>query len=203
MNEGVANHFSCMVDENHFLVNPYGSHFSNLSASDLVLIDARDEGIVKEKGPNGRSPLIDPTAYYIHGSIHRILGKRARCAMHLHPHYATALSCLEDMRLLPVDQNSARFFNRLSLDKDYGGFALGDEASRMVKVMGSNNAMLMGSHGCMVIGETVGQCMELMYYLELSCRAYLTALQTGKPLHVLSEEVSESEGVGRGDRALC
>jgi len=193
MNEGVANHFSVMVDDTHFLCNPFGSHFANLKASELVLLDATetDEAVVHRKRADGKAPLVDPTAYYIHGAVHRLMGKRARCVMHLHPHYATALTCLQDMRLPPVDQNSARFYNRLSLDTDYGGLALGSEAERMVKMIGSNKAMLMGSHGCIVIGETVGQCIDLMYYLELSCRAYMTALQAGKPLNVLSDDVAE------------
>jgi len=191
MNEGIANHFSYMLDETHFLVNPFGRHFSALKASELVLVDATDTTVLSKKGPNGRFPFIEPSALSIHGAVHRLMGPRARCVMHLHPHYATALSCLEDMRLPPVDQNSARFFNRLSMDKEFGGMGVGDEAVRMVKMMGENNAMLMGSHGCIVVGETVGHCIDAMYYLELSCRAYMTARQTGMPVHILSDEVAE------------
>ena len=128
MNEGIANHFSYMLNEHEFLVNGFGRHFATIKASELLLVDLREgiDALLAKKGPNGKSPLIDPTAVCIHGAAHQILGSRARCIMHLHPHYTTALACLDDPSLPPIDQNTMRFFNRLAIDKGFDGMGLGD-----------------------------------------------------------------------------
>ena len=97
MNEGIANHFSCAVsdDGQNFLMNLYGVHFSKMKASDLLLLDAR-------KTPEDYGDRVDPTAWWIHGAMHRN-NPQARCIVHLHSHYATALSALKDPTLPPVD----------------------------------------------------------------------------------------------------
>mmetsp|Transcript_43611 Transcript_43611/g.86528 ORF Transcript_43611/g.86528 Transcript_43611/m.86528 type:complete len:281 (-) Transcript_43611:196-1038(-) len=195
MNEGVANHFSYMVDDNRFLVNGFGRHFSTIKASELVLVDMYDEGIIDRKSPDGRFPLLDPSAVCIHGAMHRIIGHRARCILHLHPHYATALSSLEDCRLPPIDQNTMRFFNRLTLDDGFDGMGLGGEAERLATALGKNTAMIMGNHGVVVIGDSVAKCVDEMYYLELAARNYITALQTGKALRVVHDDVAEKTAV--------
>lgn len=195
MNEGVANHFSYMIDDNRFLVNGFGRHFSTIKASELVVADMTDEGLIDRKGPDGRLPLLDPTAVCIHGAMHRIIGERARCILHLHPHYATALSSLEDCRLPPIDQNTMRFFNRLSIDDGFDGMGLGGEAERLATRLGKNTAMIMGNHGVVVIGDSVAKCVDEMYYLELAARNYITSLQTGKALRVVHDDVAEKTAV--------
>ncbi len=90
MHESVANHFSYVVSEDgsQFLVNPIGRHFSNIRASELLLLDANDDSTMKK--PNAP----DPTAWAIHGSMHRNV-PQARCILHLHPKYATVLASIE------------------------------------------------------------------------------------------------------------
>ena len=104
MNEGIANHYSLAVspDGATFLMNPFGRHWSKMRASDLVELDANAEH-------DSVGGDIDPTAWAIHGAMHRKV-PHARCIMHLHSKYTTALAVLKDPTLPPIDQNSMRFF---------------------------------------------------------------------------------------------
>lgn len=186
MHEGVANHFSYSVNATgtQFLINPNASHFALLKASDLILVDANDPATVD------RPDAPDPTAWAIHGSIHRN-HPGARCLMHLHPHYATALASLADPIMYPIDQNTMRYYNRVSVDDGFDGMGLGDEAERLSQTLGGNKILLMGNHGVMVIENSIARAFDEMYYYERSARNYLTALQTGKPLSIVSDAVAE------------
>ena len=186
MHESVANHFSYAVSEdgNQFLVNPLGRHFSNLRASELLLLDANDESTMDK--PNAP----DPTAWAIHGAMHRNL-PQARCVLHVHSKYATVLASIEDGGLPAIDQNTMRYFNRVSLDTGFDGMGLGDEAERMTTTMGNNRVLIMGNHGVMVVGDTIAKAFDELYYFERACSNYITALMTGKPLRIVSDEVAE------------
>ncbi len=186
MHEGIANHFSYAVstDGSKFLMNPNALHFSRVRASDLILIDANDPSTMN------RPDAPDPTAWAIHGSIHRN-HENARCLMHLHPHYATALASLKDNTMYPVDQNTMRFFNRVSVDGGFDGMGVGDEAERLATTLGDNRVLMMGNHGVLTLARTIAQAFDEMYYFERSARNYITALQTGKPLSIVNDEVAE------------
>jgi len=186
MHEGVANHFSYAVsdDGSQFLVNPFGRHFSSLRASELLLLDARDDSTMDK--PNAP----DPTAWAIHSAMHRNL-PQARCVMHVHSRYVTVLASIEAEGLAPIDQNTMRFFNRVAVDSGFDGMGLGDEAQRLSTTLGDKRILLMGNHGVMVVGETVARAFDELYYFERACGTYIDALQTGKPLRIASDEVAE------------
>jgi ribulose-5-phosphate 4-epimerase/fuculose-1-phosphate aldolase len=185
MHEGIANHFSCAVsdDGQQFLMNPYGVHFSKMKASDLLLLDAR-------KTPEDYGDRVDPTAWWIHGAMHRN-NPQARCIVHLHSHYATALSALKDPTLPPVDQTTCRFFNRIALDTGFDGMGLDNEAERLSTLLGNKRMVMMGNHGFMTVAETPALAFDLAYFFERGCRTYMTALSTGAPLAILSNDVAE------------
>lgn len=188
MHEGVANHFSLAVSEDgaQFLMNPYPRHFARMCASDLLLLDANDpETLNKPNAP-------EATAWGLHGAIHRN-APHARCVMHVHSKYATALACLEDGRLPPLDQNAARFFGRTVVDDAYGGLALESEGERCSKLLADpeTQIMVMGNHGVISIGRTVAEAFDRLYFFERACALYVTALSTGRPLRVLSDAVAE------------
>jgi len=185
LDEGVANHFSYAVSEDgkRFLMNPFGRHFANMRASDLMLLDANDDGTM------ARADRPDPTAWAIHGAMHRNL-PQARCVMHVHSKYATVLASLQDSRLPPIDQNAMRFYARHAIDDGYDGMGLGDEAERLTTRLGDNRVLVMGSHGVMVVGESIARAFDELFYFERACRNYVTALTTGKPLRVASDEVA-------------
>jgi len=187
MHEGVANHFSLSVNEDgtQFLINPDGRHFSRVRASELLLVDATDSGTLE------REDAPDPTAWGLHGALHRNC-PQARCAMHVHPTYSTVLASLADSTMLPVDQNTARFFNRVAVDDAYGGLALAEEAERCTRLLRDKRILLMGNHGIMITAPTVAQAFDEMYYFERAAQTLVTAYMTHKPLRLIPDEVAEN-----------
>ena len=188
MHEGVANHFSLAVNPEgtRFLINPFGRHFARMKATELLLLDANDPATLE------RPEAPDPTAWGLHGAIHRAC-KHARCVMHVHSIHATVLACLQDSRLPPVDQNSAMFFGRHVVDSGYGGMAFEEEGARCAGLLRNPKVrtMIMGNHGVLVIGGTVAETFNRLYYFERAAETYIRALQTGQPLRVLSDEIAE------------
>ena len=185
MHEGIANHYSLAVSDDgaRFLMNPYGRHWSKMRASDLIELDA-------DADPDGLNDNVDPTAWAIHGALHRRV-PHARCVMHLHSKYATALAVLKDPTMPPIDQNSMRFFNRVAIDDGYDGMGLGDEAERIAQVLGNRSIMMMGQHGVLVAGASVARCFDDIYYFEKAAETYITALATGRELNIASDGVAE------------
>jgi ribulose-5-phosphate 4-epimerase/fuculose-1-phosphate aldolase len=189
MHEGVANHFSLAVNPEgtKFLINPFARHFATIRASDLLLIDANDPETLNRPG----AP--DPTAWGLHGSIHRRV-PHARCVMHVHSVHATVLACLEDARLPPLDQNACMFHGpRQVVDDGYGGMAFESEGERCAALLSDPRvrAMIMGNHGVLVLGRSVAEAFNTLYYFERAAETYIRALQTGRPLRILSDAVAE------------
>ncbi|MCG6115680.1 MAG: class II aldolase and adducin N-terminal domain-containing protein [Mesorhizobium sp.] len=188
MHESVANHFSLALspDGRIFLMNPRGRHFSRIRASDLQLIDADDPATLE------RDNAPDPTAWYIHSRIHRLL-PHARCILHLHPRYATALSALADSSMPPIDQNTMRFFNRVAIDDGFEGMGLSDEeGDRLAARLGDKSVLMMGNHGVLVAAPTVARAMDEMYYFERSCETLMIAYASGRPLRIAPDDVAEN-----------
>lgn len=181
---GVDNHFSLAVSEEHFLVNARGLHWSEITASNLLLAD--HEGNVIEG--NGE---IEASAFYIHSHIHRVV-PHARCVMHAHPTYATALGCIEGGRLENCHQDALRFIGRVSYDSDFGGSAFDDgEGGRIAATIGNGNVVVMAHHGITVVGQSVARTYDDFYNFEVACEYQLTAMASGRPLAILSDEVAE------------
>lgn len=184
LHESIANHYSLAIsdDGQRFLMNPYGVHWSMMRASDLLELDAGAEVKTGED--------VDPTAFAIHGALHRNV-PHARCIMHLHSKYATALACLKDPVMPPIDQNTMRFYNRVAIDDGFDGMGLGKEAERLGTRLGNHAVMLMGQHGVLVAGPSVAQCFDDIYYFERAAETYITALSSGRPLNIASDAVAE------------
>ena len=155
-----------------------------ITASSLIEIDANDPTTMNQ--PNAP----DPTAWAIHGAIHRN-APHARCVLHVHSKYALALACLKDPSMPPIDQNTMRFYNRISYDMGFDGMGLGDEAERLSQCLGKNKVMVMGQHGVLTAAETVAEAFDTLYYFERSAETLLTAYMTGRELNVASAEVAE------------
>lgn len=204
--EAVANHFSLAVNEDgtQFLMNPNQVHFSRIRASDLLLLDAGDPDTLEMPG----AP--DPSAWGLHGSVHRRCPHH-RCLMHVHSIHATVLACLADSSLPPIDQNTATFFNRYVIDEAFGGLAFENEGERCATMLGDpkKTVMIMGNHGVLVMGSTVAETFNRLYYFERAAETYIRALQTGQKLRVLSDEIAEKtareleEYPGQSDRHLA
>ncbi|MCL6707244.1 class II aldolase and adducin N-terminal domain-containing protein [Pseudomonas sp. R2.Fl] len=185
--EAVANHFSAAVspDGRKFLINPRWRYFGSIRASDLLLLDAED------KATMARPDAPDPSAWSIHSAIHREI-PRARVVLHLHPPYSTALAGLKDPTIRPIDQNTARYFNRMAVDLSFGGIATEEaEGERIAKTVGNHSVVMMGNHGVTVVAETVAKAFDEMYYLERAAQTMILAYSTGQPLSVMSDELAE------------
>ena len=188
LHEAVANHFSLAVNDDgtQFLMNPSQVHFSRIRASDLLHLDANDPDTLN------RPSAPDPTAWGLHGSIHRRC-PHARCVMHTHSIFATVLASLADSTLPPIDQNTATFFNRYVVDDNFGGLAFDEEGERCAAVLQDpkKKTMIMGNHGVLVYGSDAADAFNRLYYFERAAETYIRAQQTGLPLRVLSDEIAE------------
>jgi ribulose-5-phosphate 4-epimerase/fuculose-1-phosphate aldolase len=190
--ESVGNHFSLAVspDGKKFLMNPRWKHFSLIKASELLFLDSEDGDTMK------RADAPDPSAWCIHGRIHANL-PQARCLLHLHPPYATALAALAEPDLKPIDQNTARFFNRLAIDLDYAGIADDRaEGDRLARRLGNKSRMIMGNHGVLIAAATVAEAFEDLYFLERACQTMVMAYSTGQKLNVMPDELAEKTARG-------
>ena len=188
LHEAVANHFSLALDPagRRILINPNARHFARIRASDLIEIDTDDPATL------ARPDAPDPTAWGLHGAIHRAC-PHAVCVMHAHPPFATVLASLADSRLPPIDQNSAMFFRRHAVDEGYGGMAFEAEGARIAALLADPAiiALVMGNHGLLVVGRDVAEAFNRLYYFERAAETYVRALQTGRPLRVLPDAVAE------------
>lgn len=185
--EGVANHFSLAVsdDGKQFLMNPRNRHFSLIRASELMLLNADDSSTMS--APNAP----DASAWSIHGAIHR-LHPNARCVLHAHPTYATALAGLKDPTIRPIDQVTARFYNNVAYDLEFGGIAEGEaEGERIAAALGNRRIMMMGNHGVTVVGDTVARAFDDLYHLERACKTLVLAYSTGQPLSVMADDLAD------------
>jgi len=191
MHESVVNHFSaCQTNSSiNFYVNKSSIHFSRIKASDLILVTAENKKELK-KHPE----IIDSTAISIHGHIHEKV-PHAKCILHVHSKYATALSTLKDPTLYPIDQNSAMFYNRISYYNNYGGMGFDDEAIKMSLAIGNKKNMLLSNHGILTTGQTIAEAFNSLYYFERAAETYLTALSTNKEINILSHEIAEKTAV--------
>ncbi|MDO6584053.1 class II aldolase/adducin family protein [Salipiger sp. 1_MG-2023] len=184
MNEAVANHYSIALsaDGMRFLINPKWMHWGRVKASDMVLVDLND-GTVHDN--------VDTTAMKIHGQVHKLC-PAARVVMHLHPIMTTALASIDPPGMPAIDQNSARYHNRLAIDLGYGGMANSDaEGARLAGLMGNKSRLLMGNHGVMITAPTMGEAWDDIYTFDRAAQTVIAAMSTGRPLLTLSEADAE------------
>ena len=187
MHEAVANHYSMAIssDGKRFLINPKWMHFARVRASDLILVDMNDpEATAKRRD-------LDKTARAIHGQVHSLCPE-ARVVMHLHPIATTALASLDPPEMPPLEQNSARYFNRVAVDTHFGGMADSDkEGARLAGLLGGKSRLLMGNHGLMITAATVGEAWDDIYTFERAACIVVAAMSTGRPLKLLADDVAE------------
>ncbi len=185
LEEGIDNHFTMTVPgtDGQYLILPYGRHWSEARASDLIVFD--DEGRVLE----GRQESLELSAHSIHAPIHRITG--ARVVLHTHQTWAMALNMLQDNRVISASQTAAFFHGQIAYDDDYCGMAATlSEGARLAAAMDGKPVVFMKNHGVLVTGATMAQAYRRLYRLERVCRNQVLALSTGRPLAALSEEIA-------------
>lgn len=183
LHEGVCNHFTLMLPGgDRFLLNPYGLHWSEVSASNLLALDARGN-ILEGEGE------AEKTAFYIHSRIH-LANPRAACILHTHMPYATALTLTVPGRLEMVEQNALRFAGDIAYDDTYNGLVVDEaEGDRLARVLGDKRVLFLANHGVIVAGPSVAEAFDLLYYLERACRLQVLARATGLPFRTVRPEV--------------
>ena len=183
LHEGVCNHFSVMLpDGKRFLLNRYGLHWSEVTASNLLALDAHGN-ILEGEGE------FEKTAFYIHARIH-LAHPRAACVLHTHMPYATALTLLENGRLEMVEQNALRFHDDIAYDDTYNGLVVDNaEGDRLAHALGTKRVLFLANHGVIAVGPSVAEAFDLLYYLERACRLQVLARSTGLPLKKVRGEV--------------
>lgn len=185
LQEGICNHFSAMVPgrDDLFLVNPYGWAFAEVTASRLLVCDFQGNVVAGEGTP-------EATAFYIHARLH-MRHPRARAAFHTHMPNATALSMLEGPPLVWAGQTALKFYGRTVVDEDYNGLALDEaEGDRIADAMGEADIVFMKNHGVMVVGPSIAEAWDDLYYLERACEVQRLALATGRPLKPVPAELA-------------
>ena len=160
------------------LIIPYGLHWREVTASQLLGISLNDP---QHPEVTERYGFGDPdiSAVSIHNGLHHSkAGTDITCVLHSHVPYATALTCIEGQKLEMLHQNSARFHEELCYDNAYDGFAdCLDEGFRLGKLLGNRTVMMMGNHGVLVLGRTVSEAFDQMYYLERAAKVQVCNIQ--------------------------
>ncbi len=183
--EGVCNHCSLAVPgkPGQFLINPQGLHWSEVLPADLVIVDADGNHV-------SGTHAVEPTAFFIHGRIHRA-SPRAQCVLHTHMPHATALTIIEGGELAWASQNALRFYGRVAYDRVYNGLALdAAEGDRMAAQMRDADVLFLANHGVIVCGPSVDYAFDDLYYLERACELQLLAHGSGRPLKVVLQEIA-------------
>src|SRR5687767_4705764 len=185
LHEGVCNHFSVMLPDGSFLLNRYGLHWSEVAASNLLMLDA-DGRVLEGEGE------FEKTAFYIHSRIH-LANPAAACVLHTHMPFATALTLFENGRLEMVEQNALRFHDDIAYDDTYNGLVVDNaEGDRLARVLGKKRVLFLANHGVIVVGPSVAEAFDLMYYLERACRLQVLARSMGAKLRAVRSDVIQS-----------
>jgi ribulose-5-phosphate 4-epimerase/fuculose-1-phosphate aldolase len=181
----IFTHISARVPgpDHHFLINPYGLLFDEITASSLLKVDLDGN-------------LIEPTSYHfnpagftIHSAVHAAR-EDAKCVLHLHTVTGVAVSC-QKQGLLPTNQ-TAMLLNDQVAYHEYEGVAFNlDERPRLVADLGTKKAMILRNHGTLTVGATVADAFLTMYFLERACATQIALLSGGGDIHYPATEVQE------------
>jgi ribulose-5-phosphate 4-epimerase/fuculose-1-phosphate aldolase len=185
LGEGVCNHFSIAVPGRSgcFLINPQGLHWSEVGPDDLVVIDAEGRKV------EGRHD-VEPTAFFIHGAIHRRVPDAA-CVLHTHMPFPTALTMLQGGRLEMAHQNALRFYRQVAYENEYNGLVLdAAEANRIADRLTDATVLFLANHGAIVRGPTVAWAYDDLYYLERACMHQVLAQGMGRQLKLIPDRIA-------------
>lgn len=193
----VDTHISARVPgpDHHFLINPYGLLFDEITASSLVKVDL-DGKLLSKTEYN-----INPAGFTIHSAIHEVR-EDAICVLHLHTLDGTAVSSSAE-GLLPLNQTAQLVTHDLAYH-DYEGIALDhEERPRLQRDLGNSNHMLLRNHGTLTVGRSVASAFERMYHLERACSMQVRTRALGSAVHPVEQSAIDknSELLANRDRA--
>ena len=179
--EGIAGHITARDPEllDHFWVNPFGMHFSQIRVSDLILVNEKSEVV------EGTRP-VNEAAFAIHSRVH-MARPDVVAAAHAHSLYGKTWSSMG--RLLdPLTQDACAFYEEHSLFADYSGVVYEtDEGDRIAQAMGHRKAVILQNHGLLTVGRTVDEAAWFFITMDRSCQSQLIAEAAGKPVPISHE----------------
>jgi ribulose-5-phosphate 4-epimerase/fuculose-1-phosphate aldolase len=183
--EQIYGHLTARVPgpENHFLINPWGLNYEEVTASNLVKIDV--DGCVVA----GSEGAVNYAGFIIHSAIHMTRSEENHVVMHTHTRAGMALAAIKE-GLLPISMFATVFHNRLGYHEYEGASLYHDERARIVHSLGPHKAMILRNHGLMAVGKTVPECFLRLYRLERACQVQLDAAAAGT-LNPVSPEVAD------------
>jgi ribulose-5-phosphate 4-epimerase/fuculose-1-phosphate aldolase len=179
----IFTHISARVPgpEHHFLINPYGMMFSEITASSLIKVDLHGHKVLDS--PND----INPAGFTIHSAVHAAR-EDANCVLHLHSVNGVAVSA-QDEGVLPLSQHSILVLSSLAYH-DYEGLALNDdEKPRLVRDLGNKRFLMLRNHGLLTVGSSVAEAFVAMYFFEAACMIQVRALAGGQRLRRIDDSI--------------
>ena len=183
-NESIYGHLTVRVPgpERHFLINPYGLRYGEVTASNLVKITLGGEIVGRAEWP------VNAAGYAIHGAIHAA-APEAHCVMHTHSPAGMAVAALE-CGLLPISLDATLFHGRLGYHEYEGAIVSEEEKARLVRDLGRNRALILRNHGLVTVGRTIAEAFLYLHRLETACRTQVDALAMNSALSYVPDETS-------------
>ncbi|MEP7060300.1 MAG: class II aldolase/adducin family protein [Actinomycetota bacterium] len=184
--EGISNHFSMLIPgrEDRFLINSFGLHFSEITASSLAVVNI-DGTVISGRAPD--------TGVGIHSPIHRLCSQ-AQVVLHTHQPWSTALAMQDELHLVPISQTSLQFDGRIAYDEEYHGLADLNEGERLAKALGQHDVMLLRHHGVLVAGAELGSAFDDLYMLEKAAQLQVLASGLGALTPIDAQVIADTRG---------
>jgi len=178
MTDLIYNHVSARIPgrHDHYLINPYGMLYEEITASSLVKIDVEGNTILQPD--HGYS--VNVAGFYLHAPIHKAR-QSVQCVLHTHTRAGTAVSAMAE-GLLPLSQTAMRFHGQVAYHDFEGPAIAGDECERVLADLGNLDTMILRNHGLLVCGASIQQAFNRMYWLENACRIQVDVLASGRPV---------------------
>lgn len=168
--------------EKHFLINPFGLRFDEVTASNLVKIDAQANIVEPSKYP------VNPAGFFIHSAIHTAR-EDAMCVMHTHTTAGMAMAAVET-EILPVDFAGSAAHGRIGYHNFAGVHADESDCAALVSSLGEKNYLMLRNHGILTCGTSIARAFQRLYWLETACKVQTTALAMNLPVRKVDVEVA-------------
>ncbi len=188
----IFTHISARVPgpEHHFLINPYGWYFDEITASSLVKVDL-DGNVVQDT-----TNFINPAGFTIHSAVHAAR-EEAHFVIHLHTVNGVGVAAQKD-GLLPISQNACLLQHQVAYH-GYEGLALNhDERERLVADLGDKPLMLLRNHGTLAVGNTAAEAWVGIFFLERACAQQVAALSAGRDNVLIAPDAAQAETKEQG-----
>ena len=165
----------------HFLINPFGLRFDEVTASNLVKIDARANIVEPSEYP------VNPAGFYIHSAVHEAR-EDAFCVMHTHTTAGMAMAAIEP-ELMPIDFAGANIAGRIGYHAFAGVHADESDCPALVASLGNRNYLMLRNHGLLTCGSSIALAFQRLFWLETACRVQSTALAMNAPVRRIDKDV--------------